>query len=182
MPLITAAPTESPVGQQKKGVAERVASLPFARASKYHTEQGATTTGTVINTAAPGTFNFAIPSYGFLTGVILSYLATGGTGAAAVYYEDANINGASVFQSIALYDVNGSPIWGPMSGYSTLIASQFGGYRLFSPTGSTRAFGNVNTTTGAGAVSLGNNPVNFAGNTGNFGGVLPIWNEFGRDG
>src|SRR5262245_44536575 len=140
-PLLTGAPTESPVGQQKKGVAERVATLPFSRASKYHTEQGSSNSGVVINTASPGTFNFAIPSYGFLTGVLFSALATGGTGAAAVYYEDSTPAALGVIQSIALYDVNGSPIWGPFTGYSCGIASQFGGYRAFSPFASNTSYG-----------------------------------------
>ena len=33
-------PSDSPVGQQKKGAASDVAVVPFARASKWHIEQG----------------------------------------------------------------------------------------------------------------------------------------------
>jgi hypothetical protein len=171
--LTSAVPSDSPVGQSKKGVAERQVSLPFARSSKYHTEQGNSDTARVINTPAPGTVNYPIPSYGFLTGIFLTALATGGTGAAAVYFEDAP---QSIILSIALFDVNGSPIWGPFTGYSAELCSKFGGYRLFPPDGSVAAFGPATAT------AIGNNPVNFKAVTGNFGFVLPIWEEFGRDG
>jgi hypothetical protein len=75
-----------------------------------------------------------------------------------------------------LYDVNGSPIWGPFSGYSCFAASKFGGYRLFPPDLSTTAYGPATAT------AIGNNPVNFKATSGNFGFVLPIWEEFARDG
>src|SRR5262249_54442356 len=99
-------------------------------------------------------------------------------------YEDAQPIPVSCIQSIALYDVNGSPIWGPFSGYSCLQASQFGGYRYFSPSASNTVYGNWTSPAfaGTGASALGNNPVNFEGTSGNFGFVLPLWMEFGRDG
>jgi hypothetical protein len=177
--LTTAVPSDSPQGQAKKGVPEVTVSLPFARASKYHTEQGNLQSGIVINTATPGTYNFPIPSYGFMTDLYLSALATGGTGTAAVYYEDAPW---SIVQSIALLDVNGANLWGPFSGYSVFLAAKFGGYRLFPLDGSTNAYGPVVAGTGAGAVAIGNNTLNFTGTSGNFGFVLPINIEYGRDG
>lgn len=178
MALTTAVPSDSPAGQQKKGVAERNASIHFSRASKYHTEQGTSNSGIVVNTAAPGTFNYVVPSYGFLTGVLLTMLASGGTGTAAVYYEDAPWSG---IQSIALYDVNGSPIWGPFGGYQAFLASKYGGYRLFPPDGSTALFGPL--TAGVPTpTAIGNTAVNYKTTAGNFNTVLPIWIEFGRDG
>jgi len=180
--LTTAVPSDSPQGQAKKGVPEVTVSLPFARASKYHTEQGNLQSGIVINTASPGTFNFPVPSYGFMTDLYLSGLATGGAGSAAVYYEDAPW---SIIQSIALLDVNGANLWGPFSGYSCFLASKFGGYRLFpldGPLSGIQQYGPVVVTTGAGAVALGNNTLFFTGNTGNFGFCLPINVEYGRDG
>lgn len=177
--MIAPTPSDAPVGQQKKGAADQVASIPFARSSKWHVEQGNVVSGIVINTATPGTFNFALPSYGYLSAVVISVLATGGTGTAAAYYEDAPW---SLIQSLLLTDVNGVPIYGPLSGYSSFLASKYGGYRLFGPDGSTTTFGNVTAGTGAGATALGNNPVNFTGTSGNFGFVLPLYLEFGRDG
>lgn len=173
MPMTTAVPSDAPVGQQKKGTAERQATIAFGRAAKLHIEQGNTDTGRVINTAAPGTVNFAIPSYGFLSAVLLRYDATGGSGAVAVYYEDAP---SGIFQQIALYDVNGSPLWGPFTGYSALSASNYGSYRLFPITGSSAAFGPASAT------SIGNNPVNYTRVTGQFGGTIPLFIEYGMDG
>jgi hypothetical protein len=172
MALTTAVASDSPTGQQKKGTTTRQTAIPFARSAKYHTEQGNSDTGRVINTAQPGTVNYPIPSYGFLAGVILRCDAIGGSGAVAVYYEDAPW---AVIGSIALYDVNGSPIWGPFSGYSAFAASNFGGYRLFGVSGSNAAFGP------AAATAIGNNPVNYTRNTGSFGFSLPLWLEFGMD-
>lgn len=170
--LISAPPSDSPAGQFKKGQPERTVALPFSRASKYHTEQGGVQSGIVVNTAVPGTLNFPIPSYGFLTSVILTAYASGGTGVAAVYYEDAPWSG---IQSIALFDVNGSPIWGPFSGYSAFLASKFGGYRQFPPDLSSAVFG-------AATPAFGNTPLNLKTTAGNYSYVLPLWLEFGRDG
>lgn len=177
--MIAPTPSDAPVGQQKKGAADQMASIPFARSSKWHIEQGNVTSGIVINTAVPGTLNFALPSYGYLSAVVISVLATGGTGTAAVYYEDAPF---SILQNVLLTDVNGVPIWGPLSGYHTFLASKYGGYRLFGPDGSTTVFGNSTSPTFSQPTALGNNPVNFKGTSGNFGAVLPIYLEFGRDG
>lgn len=169
---IAPTPSDAPVGQQKKGAADMAAQVPFARSSKWHIEQGNSFSGIVINTATPGTFNIPLPSYGYLSAVLISVLATGGTGTAAVYFEDAPW---SIFQNIVLTDVNGVPIW-QLTGYHAFLASKYGGYRLFGPDGSTTAFGPATPS------ALGNNPVNFQSNSGNFGFVLPIWLEFGRDG
>lgn len=176
--MIAPTPSDAPVGQQKKGAADQNAAIPFDRASKWHVEQGNTVSGITINTGTPGTFNFALPSYGYLSVVYLSVLATGGTGTAAVYFEDAPW---SIIQNITLTDVNGVPIY-QLTGYSAFLAAKYGGYRLFPPDGSVTTFGNVTAGTGAGATALGNNPVNFTGTSGNFGFVLPIFLEFARDG
>lgn len=170
---IAPVPSDTPVGQQKKGTAEQQAPIPFARSSKWHAEQGNITSGIVVNTAVPGTFNFTLPSYGYLSAVYVTCIATGGSGTAAVYYEDAPW---SILQNVLLTDVNGVPIWGPLSGYHTFLAAKYGGYRLFGPDGSTTAFGPTTPT------AIGNNPVNFTTNTGNFGFTLPLFLEFGRDG
>src|SRR5262249_32489920 len=114
-----------------------------------------------INVATPGTFNFPIPSYGFLTAVLLTVQASGGSGVAAVAYEDAPF---SIIQSLQLSDVNGVPLW-QLSGYHAFLAAKFGGYRLYGLDGSslTSLFQPVQTS-------------------GNFKFILPIFLEFGRDG
>jgi hypothetical protein len=159
--LTNPAPSDAPVGQQKKGAAPSTTMIPFARSSKWHVEQGDTRTAIAINVAAPGTFNFPIPSYGFLSAVLLTVQASGGSGVAAVAYEDAPW---SIIQSLVLQDVNGVPIW-QLSGYHAFLASKFGSYRLFGPDVSAQAsvFQTVQ-------------------NTGNFKFILPIYLEFGTDG
>lgn len=162
MPTIASpAPSDAPVGQQKKGTSAATAMVPFARSSKWHIEQGDSRTAIAINVANPGVFNFPIPSYGFLSAVLLTVQASGGTGTAAVAYEDAPW---SILQSIVLSDVNGVPLW-QMNGYHAYLASKFGGYRLFAPDGSaqTGVYQGVQTS-------------------GNFKFVLPIYLEFGNDG
>lgn len=155
------APSDAPVGQQKKGSESNIAVVPFARSSKWHIEQGDSRSGIVINAAAPGTFNFPIPSYGFLSAVLLTVVASGGTGTAAVAYEDAPW---SVIQSLTLTDVNGVPIY-QLSGYHAYLASKFGGYRLF---------GLDNTSLASVYQGVQTN--------GNFRFTLPLYLEFGNDG
>lgn len=158
-PLLTA--SDAPVGQQKKGAAAGTALVPFARASKFHVEQGQVYNGIVVNAAAPGTYYFDVPTYGFLSALILTFTATGGTGVAAVYYEDAPW---SQVASITVYDVNGTPIYGPISGYEAYLIAKFGGYRLVGPDVSALATQYAKPTSG------------------NYKFFLPIFMEFGQDG
>lgn len=160
--ILTGIQSDAPVGQQKQdggNTPQKV--VPFARASKWHTEQGDSRSGIAINVAAPGTFNFPIPSYGYLSAVLLTVTASGGTGTTAVAYEDAPW---SMIQQILLTDVNGTPIM-QLSGYHAYLASKFGGYRLFGldATSLTSIFQPVQTS-------------------GNFKFVLPIYLEFANDG
>lgn len=177
--MIAPTPSDAPVGQQKKSLADEQASVPFARASKYHIEQGNAVSGVVINTPSPGTFNFTLPSYGYLAAVMLTFAASGGTGAVAVYYEDSPW---SQISQIIIQDVNGVPIY-QLGGYQAFLASKFGGYRLFGPDISTALYGAVTSlTTGAGLGAIGNTPLFLKGNSGNYVFTLPLYFEFGRDG
>lgn len=174
MPTISATPSDAPVGQQKKGSASGVANIPFARSSKLHIEQGNTASGIAINVAAPGTFNFTLPSYGYLSAIFVTCEVTGGSGVAAVYSEDAPW---SIIQSLMLQDVNGVPIW-QLSGYHAMLASKYGGYRPFGPDQPNVApatVGSINWNTPD--TELYNTPT-----SGNFKFILPIYLEFGRDG
>lgn len=184
---LAAVPSDSPVGQQKKGAQSSVQRVPFARSSKWHIEQGNTVSNIAINVASPGTFNFTLPSYGYLSCVYLSVTTTGGAGA-GTFFEDAPW---SVISSILLTDVNGVPIWGPFSGYSAFLASKYGGYRMFAPdvlavaTANAVAlpFGQIPTSIGFTSLALGNQPLYSSNATGGtFSFILPIFLEFGRDG
>jgi hypothetical protein len=177
--MIAPTPSDAPVGQQKKALAEQQASVPFGRSSKYHIEQGNAVSGVVINTPSPGTFNFTVPSFGYLCAVVLTFAASGGTGAVAVYYEDSPF---SQIAQVIINDVNGTPIY-QLTGYSAFLASKFGGYRLFGLDISTAQYGTVTSmTTGAGLGAIGNTPIFLKGNTGNYVFVLPLYFEFGRNG
>lgn len=156
---VTPVPSDTPTGQQKKSLPSNVAIVPYARASKWHIEQANTISGIVINAAAPGTFQIPVPSYGYLSAVLLTVTATGGTGVAATYFEDAPW---SAIASLQFNDVNGVPIY-QLSGYSAFLAAKWGGYRPFAPDVSTYAY-TAGTTAG------------------NFKFVLPLYFEFGMDG
>lgn len=191
MPMLPATVTSAPQGQVKPAPAQRAGAVGFARAAQRHTEQGNVVSGIAINNAAPGTFNFSIPSYGYLAGVFLTFSATGGTGSAAVWYEDSPW---SAIANIMLQDVNGTPIFGPFDGYGAHLASQLGGYRYFphnplitatDTTPSPAPFGQVIQYGPGTPVATGNTPLYFANATsgaGNWNAILPIWLGFGTGG
>lgn len=188
MPMLPATVTSAPQGQIKPSPSQRAGMVPFGRAAQRHTEQGNVVTNIAINNTAPGTFNFAIPSYGYLAAVFLTISATGGSGA-ATFYEDAPW---SAIANIMLQDVNGTPIFGPFDGYAAHLCSQLGGYRYFphnpliTATDTTVApapFGQVIQYGPGTPVNTGNTPLYFATATGgNWNAILPIWLTFGTGG
>ena len=188
MPMLPATVTAAPQGQVKPAPAQRGGVVPFARAAQRHTEQGNIVSGIAINVASPGTFNFSIPSYGYLAAVFITCAATGGSGT-GVFYEDAPW---SIFSNILLQDVNGTPIFGPFDGYSAHLASQLGGYRYFphnpliTATDTTVApapFGQVIQYGPSTPTATGNTPLYFAQTAGgNWNFILPIWLAFGTGG
>jgi hypothetical protein len=189
MPMLPATVTAAPQGQVKPAPAQRAGAVPFTRAAQRHTEQGNVVSGIALNNTAPGTFNFSIPSYGYLAGVFLTFSATGGAGGSGVFYEDAPW---SAISNIMLQDVNGTPIFGPFDGYSAHLASQLGGYRylphnpLITATDTTVApapFGQVIQYGPATPTATGNTPLYFAtAANGNWNAILPIWLGFGTGG
>ena len=186
MPLLPATVTAAPQGQIKPAAPQGTGAVRFSRAAQRHTEQGNIVTNVAINNSNPGTFNFAIPSYGYLAGVFITCSATGGAGA-ATFYEDAPW---SIFSNIVLQDVNGTPIVGPFDGYSAHVASQLGGYRMFphnpliTSTDTAVApapFGQVIQYGPATPAATGNTPLYYANATGgNWNFILPLWTCFGQ--
>ena len=128
MPIgLQTTPTDSPVGQQKKGSASSVATIPFARASKWHVEQSNTQSGITL-AANSQIFNYPLASYGYLSAVLITVQLTGASGGSSqTYFEDAPY---SLLQQIQLNDVNGVPIF-QLSGFHAYLAAKYGGYRLF---------------------------------------------------
>lgn len=190
MPLLPATVTAAPQGQVKPSPSQRAGMVPFSRAAQRHTEQGNVVTNIAINNTSPGTFNFAIPSYGYLAAVFLTVSATGGTGTAATWFEDAPW---SILANVLLQDVNGTPIFGPFDGYAAHLCSQLGGYRYFphnplitvDTPPAPAAFGQVVQYGPATPVNTGNTPLYFvspSAGAGNWNFILPIWLAFGQGG
>lgn len=111
--MLPAAPTK----QQPKS---NVPAIPFPQAAHEHTE------AFMDQTVIPGANTLAlppvdVPAYGFARSILFEVAVTAagaiGTG---VLHEDYPWN---LFTSIALLDVNGAPIFGPMDGYSTYVAN-----------------------------------------------------------
>lgn len=190
MPVpIAPTPSDSPTGQQKKGVASNVSMIPFARASKWHVEQSNIQSGIALNAANAQIFNFPVASYGYLSAILITVQASGGaTSVNAAPFEDAPW---SVLSQVQLSDVNGVPIF-QLSGFNAYLAAKYGGYRPFAPDAIARgssADGGANQA----QLSSGGPPgANFTSpngayfqpvqTTGNFKFILPIWLEFGLDG
>ena len=120
-------PSDSPVGQQKKGTASGAAQIPFARASKWHIEQSNQQQGISL-AAGQQVFNFPLASYGYLSAVLITVQLSGAlAGSAMTYFEDAPY---SLISQVQLSDVNGVPIF-QLSGFHAYLAAKYGGYRLF---------------------------------------------------
>ena len=194
-------PSDSPVGQQKKGTASGAAQIPFARASKWHIEQSNQQQGISL-TAGQQVFNFPIASYGYLSAILITVQLSGALGGSAMtFFEDAPY---SLLSQVQLSDVNGVPIF-QLSGFHAYLAAKYGGYRLFgldsviggvpfdSPT--TAFIGASNTVFGGGPQAAKNSQTNAVVSYGSYfqppiagaGGmntkfVLPIFLEFGLDG
>lgn len=121
MPAATMKPAAAPAqGDQ----AVPTALVPFTRAAFEHTEQFLDVSQALSASTQPlGPID--VPAYGFARGIWVEATATGGTGVAAVAQPDAPF---SVFDAIQLLDVNGAPIYGPLSGFETYLVDKYGGY------------------------------------------------------
>lgn len=181
--------SDSPVGQQKKGSGGTTALIPFARASKWHTEVSNTQSGISLS-ASPQVFNFPIASYGYLSAILLTCQLSGSSnnGTSLTYFEDSPY---SLISQIQLSDVNGVPIY-QLSGFHAYLAAKYGSYRLFGldsvvkgvPFDSTAFTATTNTILAGGPVSAtygGYFQAPTATST-NCKFVLPIFLEFGQDG
>jgi len=181
-------PTDSPVGQQKKGSADSIRPIPFARAAKWHVEQSNTTSITASTSSAAQVLNFPLASYGYLSGILITVQAGAAFASGATPFEDAPW---SIFSAVQLNDVNGVPLF-QLSGFNAYLAAKYGGYRLFGPDTVVRGAGNDANTA---QTLLGNGgppssvPTGVGGQyyqpmtgTGAYKFILPIWLEFGVDG
>lgn len=114
--MAIASPTAPPAQPQM------VAALPFTASAHEHVENAFTTT--VTQTAAIQVLNpIDIPAYGYMRHLVLEIVATGGTGGTIAADGPWNI-----IQSVAIRDVNGANIVGPIDGYALYWANVVGGY------------------------------------------------------
>jgi hypothetical protein len=189
MPIgMTPTPSDSPVGQAKKGSTSSVAVIPFARASKWHIEQSNTQSGIALS-ANPQTFNYAIASYGYLSGLLITVQLSGGAGGSTLtFFEDSPW---SLLQNLQVSDVNGVPLF-QLSGFHAAVAGKFGGYRLFGMDGVLRGF-QFDTAAGQAPIAGGPAASTFAtvnggyyqtpnAVTANTKFIIPVFFEFGTDG
>lgn len=117
-------PTVTPSHKPHKGTDKAPAARPFTQASREHVEPVFDTSFTPgASQSALGTFE--IPAAGYLRHVVFLVEATGGTGAAAVAKADAPW---SAIAEVTLTDVNGQPLFGPLTGYELFLCHLLGGY------------------------------------------------------
>lgn len=117
--------TEVPAGQATAAVLPLV---PFVRAATELVESANIDRSNAISANSIQLGPDDIPARGYLRNLLILVEATGGTGSAAVYKEDAPW---SVISEIALQDVNGANIYGPISGYDAFLVHKWGGYGAF---------------------------------------------------
>lgn len=100
--------------------------IPFTAASHEHAEPFALGNTTyTVGGAAQQIGPVDVPAFGFIRHVLIRVDITGGTAGPVVLSADYPF---SVIQSVTLADVNGAPIYGPLTGYETFIANLVGGY------------------------------------------------------
>lgn len=113
-----------------EGDSPKVPLIPFTRAARELTETGMDESKT-IGASAVSVAAQDIPSVGWLRYLILDALQSGGAagGTNAVAEADAPW---SALDEVAVHDVNGQPLFGPMTGYDAYLVNKYGGY-VFDP-------------------------------------------------
>jgi hypothetical protein len=101
--------------------------VPFSRAAKEHIEPFVDlNVQLTANSQVIGPFD--VPAYGYLRHIVLLLQATGGASAVVTAaQEDAPF---IAIQDMQLADVNGAPIFGPVSGYDLYVANKYGAYEF----------------------------------------------------
>lgn len=102
------------------------ARVPFVAASRERVEPFHDQTHT-LGSSARTVSSIDVPAIGYLAAIVLDVEMTGGDGSttSAVAHEDAPFR---VLDSVSLADVNGNPLFGPVSGYHAYLAEKYGAY------------------------------------------------------
>jgi hypothetical protein len=114
--------------------------VPFTRAAKEHIEPFVDVSQQITaNSVVLGPYD--VPAYGYLRSIVLLVQATGGVSAVATAaQEDAPF---SALADVQLADVNGAPIFGPLTGYDLYLSNKYGGYEFSSDPKQTFSYGAV---------------------------------------
>lgn len=84
-------------------------------------------TARTMTTSAQSVTDQEVPAFGFLRGLLMWVVATGGDNGAATVAAKGDAP-FSAIENIVLSDVNGRPLVGPLSGYDLYLVNKFGGY------------------------------------------------------
>lgn len=99
--------------------------IPFIAAAHEHAETFPVLSRKYAAALGAETFEFNVPSYGYIRAIWLDVNMSGGSEVAAEYEPDAPFN---AIQEVTLLDTNGAPIFGPLSGFNTFLSNLYGGY------------------------------------------------------
>lgn len=109
------------------GTAQPVAAaIPFIAAAHEHAETAPQIASKRVATNPSETFEFNVPSYGYIRAIWLDIEVTKGKAASgAEASEDSPFN---AIESVTLLDTNGAPIYGPVTGFNMFLSNLYGGY------------------------------------------------------
>lgn len=99
--------------------------VPFVRAAEEHIEPFLDI-NQILGASAVPIGPIDIPAYGFFRGIFLMLQATGGVSSVTTAKtQDAPF---AALDEVTILDVNGTPIYGPVSGFDTYLINKYGGY------------------------------------------------------
>lgn len=127
-PAAATMPKQQTPNNGKQQQAAPAVLVPFVRAAKEHAEPFSDVS-TVMTAGTTQVGPVDVPAYGFMRAIAIMVNATGGAaggGNVTTAFEDAPWN---AIQEIALLDVNGAPIVGPISGFDLYLINKYGGYK-----------------------------------------------------
>ena len=133
-------PAVQAANQQQSAPANVVA---FSRSGKKHIEQGQTQNMASGSWAAGFTQTFQVPTYGYMSELILTLNGTGGVNGTKTVAGSADAPW-NLFSNILLTDVNGTPIIN-LDGYGWYLARLLGGYKNYRPDQSSYGFSAINS-------------------------------------
>lgn len=120
------------------------AAIPFIASAHEHAEEAPKIVSKRAEKNAAETFEFNVPSYGYIRHIWLDFEVTKGKAASgAEAAEDSPFN---IVESITLLDTNGAPIYGPLGGFNMFLSNLYGGYAYKQDARATPTFKVINTS------------------------------------